>query len=297
MNPSLERLGLGADDRAVIVHADDVGMCHSTLSAYVDLLDAGLTSSAAVMSTCAWFPSLARICRERPEADIGVHLTLTCEWDAYRWGPLSCQGPESGLLDSEGYLHRTSRTVWRDAASEAVQREIAVQLDRALRAGIDATHIDTHMGTLAHPRFLDAYVELGLSRRIPPMVKRFSEPEARAFGLDRAVAGESERVAARLEAEGAPVFDAVAGLPTDDPANRIARTKQVFDGLPPGLSLFILHPAADTPELRALAPDWRGRVADYEAFASPELGAYVRGSGIRVIGYRELRDQMRVEAS
>lgn len=227
---------------------------------------------------------------------MGVHLTLTCEWDAYRWGPLSTQGPESGLLDAEGYLHRTSGAVWEHASLEEVRREIEAQLERVLRAGIDATHVDTHMGALAHPRFLDAYVEVGLSRGIPPMVKRFSELEARAFGLDRAVAGESARVAARLEAEGAPVFDAVVGLPTDDPSDRIETAKQVFDALPPGLSLFILHPAADTPELRAIAPDWRGRVADYEAFASPELLAYVRESGIRVTGYRELRDQMRDES-
>jgi hypothetical protein len=38
------------------------------------------------MVPCAWFPSLAQYCRDHPQADVGVHTTLNCEWTAYRWG-------------------------------------------------------------------------------------------------------------------------------------------------------------------------------------------------------------------
>jgi hypothetical protein len=96
-----------------------------------------------------------------------------------------------------------------------------------------------------------------------------------------------------LEAQGVPMFDHMAMMPLDEPAHRVETAKRLFDALPPGLSYFILHPAQDTPELRAIAPDWPNRVADYEAFTSPELRDYVKGSGIHVIGYRVLRDLMR----
>ena len=99
MNAALKQLGYAADDRVVIIHADDIGMCHATLPAMADLLDFGLLSSAATMVPCAWFPQTAAFCRDHPTVDMGVHLTVNCEWEAYRWGPISTRDPASGMLD------------------------------------------------------------------------------------------------------------------------------------------------------------------------------------------------------
>ena len=41
-NPLLKKLGLSNDDRAVILHADDIGMCQASIDAYADLVDFGL---------------------------------------------------------------------------------------------------------------------------------------------------------------------------------------------------------------------------------------------------------------
>jgi predicted glycoside hydrolase/deacetylase ChbG (UPF0249 family) len=292
MNPFLSRLGYGPDDRAVVFHMDDLGMCQATLPAFDDLLNAGLVSSAATMVPCPWFPAVAAYCRENPGADVGVHTTLTCEWDLYRWGPVSTRDTASGLLDGEGCLPPTSPAVWESADEDAVRTEIGEQLARALAAGVDVTHVDSHMGALFHPRLIDAYADLALGSRLPCMTLRLDLAEA-AEGAARDLAEASARVVRRLEAEGAPVFDAIVGLPLDRPEERVAQATRAFDGLPTGLSVFILHPARDTPELRAIAPDWPGRVADLEAFTSPELRAYVRDAGIHVVGYRELRDAMR----
>jgi hypothetical protein len=79
-------------------------------------------------------------------------------------------------------------------------------------------------------------------------------------------------------------------LPLDQPADRVEQAKRAFDTLPPGLTHFIIHPAQDTPELRAITPDWQSRVADYQAFTSSELRSYVEGSGLHVVGYRALRE-------
>ena len=53
-----------------------------------------------------------------------------------------------------------------------------------------------------------------------------------------------------------------------------------------------MHPAVDTPELRAIAPDWPSRVANYQAFISREMRDFLRGSDLRIIGYWRLRDLM-----
>ncbi len=80
-NPLLKQLGLADDDRAVILHADDVGMYRSSLAAYIDLLDFGLISSASIMVPCPWFPATAAFCCDHPpgEIDVGVHFIHTGE--------------------------------------------------------------------------------------------------------------------------------------------------------------------------------------------------------------------------
>ena len=89
MNSAAAALGLGPQDRALILHADDIGMCHATLPAMRELAESGSLSSASVMVPCPWFPEVARYCRANPTLDMGVHLTLTSEWPGYRpWMPV-----------------------------------------------------------------------------------------------------------------------------------------------------------------------------------------------------------------
>ena len=289
-NPILRRLGLADADRAVIIHADDVGMCQASVAAYAELADLGAVSSASVMVPCPWFLEAAACCRARPQADVGVHLTLTSEWQTYRWGPISTRDPASGLLDAEGCFHRDSASVQARARAEAVQAELCAQVERARAAGIDVTHVDTHMGTVLHPKFIEGYLRLALERRVVPMVLRLDEAGARARGLDAVTAAMLAREVADLEAQGVPLIDHIAGLPLDRPARRLDQVRKILRSLPPGVTHLIFHPALDTPELRAIAPDAAGRVADYQALASPELWRFLAGSGLHVIGYRALRD-------
>ena len=106
-NPYLKKLGFADTDRVVVLHADDIGMCQGSVSAYASLLDFGVLSSAAFMVPCSWFPAAVACYRQYqhlPHLDVGVHLTLTSEWRDYRWRPISTCDPGSGLLDADGYL-------------------------------------------------------------------------------------------------------------------------------------------------------------------------------------------------
>lgn len=287
-NPTLRRLGLAADDRAVIIHTDDIGMCHASLAAFADLTEFGLISSGATMVPCPWFPAVAAYCREHPTVDMGVHLTLNSEWATYRWGPVSTRDLASGLLDAEGCLWRSSEEVWAHADAEAGATEMAAQIERALAAGIAVTHIDTHMGTIAHPKFIHRYLQLARRHHLPAMIPRWDEAQWQANGYAPETAREAAAVVRILEAGGVALFDTITGLHLAQPDDRLAQAKAALGGLPPGLTHFIIHPSKDTPELRAITPDWRGRVADYETFMSEELAAFIRNSGLHVIGYRTL---------
>ena len=292
-NPVLGKLGFADDDRVVIIHADDVGMCQASVAAFADLVEFGLVSSGAVMVPCPWFLEAAAYCRQHPEADVGVHSTLTSEWETYRWGPISTRDPASGLLDAQGCLHRTTQAIHEHGRPEAVEVELQAQLARALAAGIDVTHLDTHMGAVAHPKFMLGYVQLAVARGLPPLMLRLDEAGWRAVGLDAQAAAYAAELVCKWEAEGLPLLDNLAGLPLDRPDDRVAQAKTVLGGLPAGLTHLIIHPATDTPELRAITPDAAGRVADYQAFSSAELRNYVRNLGLQVIGYRALRELMR----
>lgn len=245
------------------------------------------------MAPCPWFPLAADFCRRHPGVDMGVHLDLTCEWDLYRWGPISTREPGSGLIDREGYLYRTSEEVQQHGDPEAVSCELQTQVERALAAGIDVTHVDTHMGTVGHAKFIPAYLQLVFRYRVPAMLPRLDQAAWEARGLDSAAARMAVEAVNQIEESGVPLLDGMLGLPLEQPEDRIEQAKRAFDALPPGLTHFIIHPAKDTPELRALADTWPARVADYQAFMSEELRDYVRNSGVQVIGYRALRELIR----
>lgn len=283
MNPALRELGFSSRDRVVIVHADDVGMCGASVDAFAELADGGFVSSSAVMVPCPWFSAVAALCRGRADLDVGVHLTLTSEWQGYRWGPVSGCDPASGLIDDEGYFHR-HQDAWGEIDHDAARAEMEAQVDRAAAAGIDLTHVDTHMCSVLHASLANDYAALGFARRVPVLLAREAGwlarvPEARMRAW---------------EGEGMTIVDDMRCMPLDAPATDwLAIAKRCFHELAPGLTHLVLHPAADTPELRAITPDWRQRVADLETFRDPQLARHVRRAGIEVVGWKPFRELMR----
>lgn len=299
-NPVLKKLGFSPTDRLVIIHVDDVGMCQASVAAFAELFEFGLISSGAVMVPCPWFLAAAEFARAHPQADLGVHLTLNSEWETYRWVPVSTRDPATGLLDEQGFFHRQAQQTQAQADPEAVAQELEAQVLRALAAGMNPTHADTHMGTVGHPNFMGAYIALALKYRLPPMALRLDEEGWRrlarqglAPALDDTTVSLAAQMMRSLEEMGVPLLDAIHQMPLDaDPESRLAQARQAFDALGPGITHFIIHAACDTPELRAITPDWPGRVADYRTFLMPELRAHIQNSGIQVIGYRALQSVM-----
>ena len=292
-NPILKKMGFADDDRVVIIHADDIGMCQASVAAFSQLADAGIVSSGAIMVPCPWFLEAAAYARSHPQADLGVHLTLTSEWETYRWGPVSTRDQASGLLDAEGCFYRTRPEAQEHADPEAVQVEMTAQVERALAAGIEPTHVDTHMGTVAHPKFIGQYVQLAFQYHLPPMLPRLDKAGLIERGMDPVSAAGAAELLPQLEEQGLPLLDSLSTLELDAPDERLEQAKQALAHLPAGLTHFIIHPSVDTPELRAITPDWRARVADFHTFQDESLLRFIHDQGIHIIGYRDVREAMR----
>jgi predicted glycoside hydrolase/deacetylase ChbG (UPF0249 family) len=295
MNPFLKRLGFKPDDRVVIPHADDLGLCHSANEAFRRIADRGVVRTGAVMVPCPSFEELAGLAREQgAHVDVGVHLTLTCEWDVHRWGPVTLRGAAGGLVDDEGCMWRDNASLHANMDPDAAAAELRAQVEKALAAGVDVTHIDTHMGSVLHPSLAPAYLALGSDFRIPALILRFSEGSLSRMGIPKEGAGKLVALVEALERRAeVPVFDAMADLYAHPKGDRLAEYEAKLRTLRPGLTHLVYHPAIPGEEIRSIADDWPIRVGDYEAFSSPGLGEAIVKSGVRVIEYRTLRDEMR----
>ena len=290
-NPFLKKLGFSDNDRAVIIHTDDIGMCHASVQAFKDLWAFGTITSGATMVPCPWFPAVVQMCIENPEIDMGVHATLNAEWESYRWGPVSTRDPVSGLMDADGYFHQWHPAVYQNAKPEAVAVEVNAQIEKALAAGMDVTHVDSHMGTIMNPLFIQSYLDAAASRLLPNLL-----PRVGSQGISLMGRGEPEKtvpILRQMEEIGVPMVDAILGMPLEHGDDHIGVAKKLFGEVPVGITHFILHPSIDTAELRAIAPDWPARVANYNAFMSDELKTFMEKENLKLIGYRPIREAMR----
>lgn len=267
--PSLaERLGFRPDDRVVIVNCDDLGSSHAANDAIRRSMGEGAATSTTLMVPCPW---AAHAAADPPGDDIGVHLTLTSEWTGYRWGPIT---PGPSLVDAEGRLPRTIQEVWERADLDEVRTELRAQVDQALRWGLDITHLDSHMGTVQlDPRYFDIYLELAAEYDLPMRLSGWSSEKVIGFEFRE-----------RAASAGVQAPDHLLG--TDILAKA--------ENLRPGVTELYLHPATDTPELRALAPDNDRRIQDAALLApGGPLGETLERAGAHVISYRALRDLQR----
>jgi predicted glycoside hydrolase/deacetylase ChbG (UPF0249 family) len=183
--------------------------------------------------------------------------------------------------------------VYENAKPEAVDAEVNAQIEKALAAGIDATHVDSHMGTIMSPLFIQSYVQAAAKRLLPSLL-----PHPNAKGMDLMGASEEERlkyatIMEMFESLGIPTVDGILGMPLEHGDDHIGVAKRLLGELPVGITHFILHPSIDTPELRAICPDWPARVANYNAFMSDELKKSLESEDVKLIGYREIREAMR----
>ncbi|UCE14448.1 MAG: polysaccharide deacetylase family protein [Candidatus Heimdallarchaeota archaeon] len=289
----IERLGFEATDKVVIFHIDDMGFSHASNLASFECLDYGIASCGSVIVPSPWFLETAAICRENSQYDVGVHLTLTSEYDVYRWRALSSVNPDSGLLDAEKCLWRTSEEAITHVTPEAAEIEMRTQIEVALANGIDVTHIDTHMGTVLDPKFIFSYVILAQKFNIPAFLPRLTREELNAMGYGE-YADAYIGMLPQLEASGIPLLDQII---IDTGGEQPDKTKYYCDRvteIKPGLTHLLFHSAKMSPELKAITPDsaaWRDQ--DYRAFTDPKLKECVDKNNLKTIGYREIRDFLR----
>lgn len=269
--------------RTLIIHHDDLGGSHGANVAFVELWDMGLATTGSVMVPCPWFPEIAEITRRRPELDLGVHLTLTSEWTKFRWRPLTGV-QDNGLCDTDGFFWARVADA-RRADPTAVEAELRAQIEAALAAGIDVTHLDSHMGTVWMPEFIEIFLRLGREYRVPiGLTRDLVRMGAEATGVEHAYE--------QLLPAGHPDLLTYITTPFDQPTATEAHYRKMFNALTPGLHFGAFHFTAPD-DMEFFAPDIKLRTTEYDLFRDGTAKRLLEEAGIELAGLREFRDAMR----
>ena len=287
-NTLAERLGYKPTDKLLIVNGDDAGMCHSANLATTECLEQGFMRCSTIMVPCPWFPEIASYTKGHPDKDFGVHLCHTAEWGKYRWGPVAPREQVPGLIDGEGYLWRGVLEVYAHASPEQALIEGRAQIRRALAAGIDVTHLDSHMGTLQlNPEYVKTYLQLAVEFDLPvrmasqDTLARMGHPELRNGFAAKGILFPDYFIYDELKDEKQDVRTFWLGI---------------VRNLKPGVTELYIHAGIPNDELKAITGSWATRSQEFEVFThDEEMKRIVADQKIALIGYRPLRDLQRKE--
>ncbi len=271
-------LGYPDEARLVVISCDDLGSCHAANVGVMRSLREGVATCASLMVPAPWAQHAAREIVADPTADIGVHLTLNCEHEVYRFGPVT-HAPS--LLSGEGGFPRTVDDLWEHADTEEVLRECRAQIERALAWGIDVTHLAPHLTSITlRPEFFDVYLELAVEFRLPIRLPSTITEEQAGFPFRR------------LAAEEGVIFP--DHFDHDWRAGSRERVYHAVAALQPGVTEIHVQPAIDSPEVHALTDAADGWIDDLELMVDDRhLRDLIEDRGAILIGYRALRDAMR----
>ncbi len=301
-----ERLGYPNGAKIVILHVDDVGMSWDSNEGAIQSMTKGVANSCSIMMPCSWVPGFVQYLKKNPHLDAGLHLTLTSEWDQYRWPPISGAKNVPGLVDSEGVMWASVEDVVKHATADEVELEIRSQVERALRMGFMPTHLDSHMGTLfASPSFIERYLKVGIEYKIPLMfpaghatlIKEQTKMADMQIQMIRALGK-------KLWNAGLPVLDdlhntsygwelAKGVKPTDDNLREV-KTKNYIDALKslkPGITMIIMHCTATSDIFEKISSSGPTRKGDLLAMMDPAFRKALAEEKIILTTWRELKER------
>jgi len=279
--PLQVRLGYPADAKLLILNADDLAVTHSEDVASLAALDQKLITSATVMVPCPWFTEVAAYAKAHPEADLGLHLTLTSEWQTYRWGPIASRALVPSLVGRDGYFYANSADVVKHAKLDEVETEIRAQIERAKSMGLQPTHLDAHMHALyASAELFNVFLKVAHEYKLPIRMAR-NDPffQARIVQMP----------------PGEPYPDVILTPLEDVPASGWTDFYvNLFKNLQPGVTEVFVHLAYDDAETQAVMvnhPEWGAawRQREFNSVSSPEFRKALADNHIILIGWRDIK--------
>ncbi|HTD98875.1 MAG TPA: polysaccharide deacetylase family protein [Mucilaginibacter sp.] len=320
-----EKLGWPKGAKVLILHVDDAGMSHDSNEGVEQATGKGVATSTSIMMPCPWVPEIKKYIDTHPNLDAGLHLTLTSEWDNYRWAPVAGKNEVPGLVDKQGYMYPAVAAVYFTAKPDEIDKEIRAQYDKAIAMGIKPTHLDSHMGTLfAKDAFMEKYIKLGIEKQVPVMFPGgddlFFRAEAKAATIatlkkqgkyqqgmpipESDALGDAKKVGEMIWKNGLPVLDDLHNSSYDwvmpDIEHKTDKEIQKWytdhyiesiGRLSPGLTMVIMHCTLPSSTFKYICNESQKRKGDLLAMLDPRLKEFLKKKGYILTTWREVMER------
>jgi predicted glycoside hydrolase/deacetylase ChbG (UPF0249 family) len=279
-----QKLGYPENAKLLIIHADDAGLCHSENQATIQALQKGIINSCSIMMPCPWSYEMSIFAKNNPQFDCGIHLTLTCEWETYKFGPVLPVSEVSSLVDQNGHFYRKRLDLKNNAKLDEVKKELIAQIEKALKLGVKPTHLDAHMYSIGvTPEFFDIYKEIGKIYDLPVFITKEFLEEVRLS--DEEYNFEDVVIADKIIIGNFDLFTK---------GEMKSHYEKALDNAKPGFNICLLHPAFDDREMQGIAvnhpnfgSEWRQ--IDFDYFTSDECATKLKENDIQLITWRDIQ--------
>ncbi|MEJ4089698.1 polysaccharide deacetylase family protein [Galbibacter orientalis] len=284
MKEIVEKLGYLPTDKLLIIHADDAGLCFAENEATKKALEKGIVNSTSIMMPCSWAYEMAVYAKENPQFDYGIHLTLTCEWKNYKFGPVLSAAEVPSLVDKNGHFYPKRAMVKQNVNPSEVKKELKAQIELAIAWGVKPTHLDSHMFCL------------GLTKEIINVYRELGKEYNLAVFLSKQLLGdfnmETEKYILDTDFTIESVF--TGEWKWFDGAGLDAYYKHAIESLQNGINIILIHPAFNNDEMQGVAIDhpnfgaeWRQ--VDFDFFTDESTQKLLKEKEVKLITWRDIK--------
>ncbi len=253
----------------IITRGDDIGSFRSANAAGLDAVENGILKNFSLLATGPYIEEAAEMCSSRTDICFGLHLTVTCEWESQKWGPVLPASEVPCLVDENGHLVPSPNNVHeKGAVFTQIMNELKAQLNKVRDLGFNISYADMHMG------FGWLFEGEDESVRVADLVNEWAEQEELIFNsalkLDRGPKPEGK---------------------FSDAADAFYAKLQLLDT--PGTYLAVGHPCFNDEEMRESVlrgdkgTEAKNRDGQRRMFTDPRILEIVKDKNIQPIFYTE----------
>lgn len=285
--------------KRLILNCDDFGQSPAMNQAIIHLLEEGKVSSATIMPPAPAYEEAAAWCRKNKSVPIGLHLTLTSEFEGWRWTSLTGR---PSLHDDSGMMHKTVEEFERKAVPDEVKAEIQAQMDAVEQSGITVTHADNHMGSLygleTGRSFLPSVLWQCSRRGLPFRLFRYVDRNDRFLASLSGIQQTVDKVVALADTLGVQVPDYLLShsFPVEAGETYESFKQSLIDKLyrlPEGVVETYIHPAVDDERMSRLIPHWEKRVWEYKLMMDDDFAYALRDADVTLTDYRYVKENLK----